>query len=136
MGGLISEEESVTEAKVPLLGDLPVLGYVFKNKSRRKIRRNLFVFVTPHILRQRGVSFDDLHKQSWIAKMKADELIEAVEIHNAKFKNDPRFKSPEEADIARLDISSLVDAGRFVEVPAEQALTELKKLRERVKQSR
>ena len=76
MGGLISEEESVTEAKVPLLGDLPVLGYVFKNKSRRKIRRNLFVFVTPHILRQRGVSFDDLHKQSWIAKMKADELIE------------------------------------------------------------
>ncbi len=136
MGGLISEEETVSEAKVPLLGDLPVLGYLFKNKSRRKIRRNLFIFVTPHILRQRGVSFDDLHKQSWIAKMKADELIEAVEVHNAIFKNDPRFKSPEEADIARLDISSLVDAGRFVEVPAEQALTELKKLRDRAKKSR
>ena len=136
MGGLISEEDTVSEAKVPILGDIPILGYLFKNKSRRKIKRNLFMFVTPHILRQRGVSFDTLHRQSWIAKMKADELIEAVDIHNSNFRLDPRFKTPEEAGIAQLDISSLVDAGRFQAVPAAQALQEVQRLRERTAKSK
>jgi general secretion pathway protein D len=134
MGGLISEEDTVSESKIPLLGDIPGLGYLFKNKNRRKIKRNLFIFVTPHILRQRDVSFDDLHRQSWIAKMKADELIEAVEIHNANFRDDPRFRDPDEVDIARLDISSLVDAGRFQEVPAERALMEIEQMRRRTDQ--
>jgi general secretion pathway protein D len=131
MGGLISEEDTVSEIKVPLLGDIPVLGYLFKNKTRTKIKRNLFIFVTPHILRQRGVSFDELHRQSWIAKMKADELIEAVEIHNSNFMRDPRFKTPDESGMAALDISTLIDAGRFQEVPAERALLELQQLRQR-----
>jgi len=132
MGGLISEENTVTEDKVPLLGDIPVLGYLFKNKSRRKIKRNLFLFVTPHILRQHGVSFDELHRQSWIAKMKADELIEVVHIHNSLFRDDPRFKTPDEAGIAELDVSSLIDAGRLQEVPADVALQEIQQLRSRV----
>jgi general secretion pathway protein D len=131
MGGLIGEEETVTEDKIPLLGDVPVIGYLFKNKSRRKIKRNLFIFVTPHILRQHGVGFDDLHRQSWIAKMKADELIEAIDIHNANFREDPRFKSPDEAGFAALDLSSFVDAGRFQEVPPDVALQEIQRIRAR-----
>ena len=129
MGGLISEEETVTEAKVPLLGDIPVIGYLFKNKTRRKIRRNLYMFVTPHILRQRGTSFDELHRQSWIAKMKADELISQIEIHNSRFKFDPRYRDAEEVEQARLDVSSFVDAGRFQEVPAEEAMLEIQRKR-------
>jgi general secretion pathway protein D len=132
MGGLISEEDTLSEAKIPLLGDIPVLGYLFKNKSRRKIKRNLFIFCTPHILRQHGIDFTELHRQTWIAKMKADELIEAVEIHNSNFKHDPRFKTPEEVDMAQLDVSSAVDAGDFYEIPPETALAEIQKLRERV----
>jgi len=131
MGGLISEEDTVSESKVPLLGDIPGLGYLFKNKSRRKIKRNLFIFVTPHILRQRGTGFDDLHRQSWIAKMKADELIDAIDIHNARFKHDPRFKDPDEVGIASLDVSAFVDAGRFQEIPAEKAIKEIEELRRR-----
>jgi general secretion pathway protein D len=130
MGGLISEEDSVTEAKVPILGDIPVLGYLFKNKTRRKIKRNLYMFVTPHILRQRGVSFDELHKQSWISKMKADELIEPIDIHNSNFREDPRFPGGAEGADAEIEISSLVDAGRFQEVSAEQALFEVQRLRQ------
>jgi general secretion pathway protein D len=132
MGGLIGEDETLSESKVPLLGDIPVLGYLFKNKSRTKVKRNLFIFVTPHILRQHGVDFTELHKQTWIAKMKADELIEHIEIHNANFKLDPRFKDPEDLGQAMLDVSSHVDAGRFQEVPAEIALQELQSLRRRV----
>ncbi len=131
LGGLISEEVTLSEAKIPLLGDIPILGYLFKNKTRRKIKRNLFVFLTPHILRQRGVNFDDLHRQTYIARMKAEELIDAIDIHNSNFKHDPRFKDPDEVEIARLDVSSLVDAGRFQKVPAERALLELQRLRRR-----
>jgi len=132
MGGLIGEDETIGEQKVPLLGDIPVLGYLFKNKTRRKVKRNLFVFVTPHILRQHGVDFSELHKQTWISKMKADELIDHIELHNSHFKLDPRFKDPEELEQAMLDISSHVDAGRFQEVPAEIALQELQALRRNV----
>ena len=89
---------------------------------------------TPHILRQHGVSFDALHRQSWIAKMKADELVGAIDLHNINFKNDQRFRSPDDVNIASLDISSLVDAGRFQEVPAQQALMELERLRRRTPQ--
>jgi general secretion pathway protein D len=131
MGGLIGDEETVSEDKIPLLGDIPVLGYLFKSKSRRKIKRNLFIFVTPHILRQHGTGFDDLHRQSWIAKMKADELIKAIDIHNANFREDPRFKSPDEAGFATLDLASFIDAGRFQEVPPDVALAEIQRLRAR-----
>ncbi len=131
MGGLIGEEETLSEDKIPLLGDIPVLGYLFKNKTRRKVHRNLFIFVTPHILRQRGVSFDELHRQSWISKMKADELIEVVEIFNENFRDDPRYKSPDEAGIAEMDIGSFIDAGRFQEVPPDIALQEVQRLRSR-----
>ena len=131
MGGLIGEESTVTEDKIPLLGDIPVLGYLFKNKSRRKIKRNLFIFVTPHILRQRGVAFDDLHRQSWISKMKADELVEVIDVHNANWRDDPRFKSPDEAGIAALDLGSFIDAGRFQEVPPDVALQEIQSMRAR-----
>ncbi len=131
MGGLIGDEETLSEDKVPLLGDIPGLGYLFKFKNRRKIKRNLFIFVTPHILRQRGTSFDELHRQSWIAKMKADELIEVVEIHNSNFRDDPRFKSPDETGFAEMDIGSFIDAGRFQEVPPDVALQEIQRLRSR-----
>ena len=131
MGGLIGDEETLSEDKIPLLGDIPGLGYLFKSKNRRKVKRNLFIFVTPHILRQRGVAFDELHRQSWVAKMKADELIEVVEIHNAVFRDDPRFKSPDEAGFAEVDIGSFIDAGRFQEVPPDVALEEIQRLRSR-----
>jgi len=52
IGGLMQErtEESVT--KVPLLGDIPVLGYLFKFKSVNKKKTNLLVFITPHVIRE------------------------------------------------------------------------------------
>ena len=99
--------------------------------SVRLERAALVGIVRPGREEEDGESFDELHRQSWIAKMKADELIEAVEIHNSNFMRDPRFKTPDEAGMAALDISTLIDAGRFQEVPAERALLELQQLRQR-----
>jgi type IV pilus assembly protein PilQ len=50
IGGLITDTESVQEAKVPLLGDIPILGWFFRKKSTSRVRQELLVFVTPKIL--------------------------------------------------------------------------------------
>ena len=50
LGGLIEEQESLNERKVPILGDIPVIGIFFKNKIKGKKRTEMIVLLTPHIL--------------------------------------------------------------------------------------
>ncbi len=50
MGGLLRDREVVTNNKVPILGDIPVLGWLFKNKSRVVEKVNILFFMTPKIL--------------------------------------------------------------------------------------
>lgn len=51
IGGLIKDDVTITERKVPFLGDIPLLGYLFKYQSRQKAKTNLLIFLTPHIIR-------------------------------------------------------------------------------------
>lgn len=53
IGGLIDDNERRTIEKVPLLGDVPVLGNLFKSRSRTKEKTNLMVFIRPTIIRDR-----------------------------------------------------------------------------------
>ena len=50
IGGLIDETMDQGEVKVPFLGDIPILGWLFRSKSSEKGRTNLFIFLTPHIV--------------------------------------------------------------------------------------
>lgn len=50
MGGLLRDREIIENTKVPILGDIPVLGWLFKNKSRTVEKVNLLFFMTPKIL--------------------------------------------------------------------------------------
>lgn len=50
VGGLIKNSKTVTETKVPLLGDIPLLGWLFKQKSESTTKKNLLVFITPHLV--------------------------------------------------------------------------------------
>ena len=51
LGGLIEDALRETEQKVPVLGDIPVLGWLFKYKKQQKQKTNLMVFIHPSILR-------------------------------------------------------------------------------------
>ena len=51
LGGLIDEDVQESESKVPLLGDIPILGHLFKSTSTSKRKRNLMVFLKPTIVR-------------------------------------------------------------------------------------
>jgi len=60
LGGLISDQVSKARTKVPLLGDIPVLGYAFASHDNERHKRNLLIFVTPTILDQRyGTGLED-----------------------------------------------------------------------------
>ncbi|MCU6455472.1 type II secretion system secretin GspD [Sphingomonas sp. A2-49] len=51
MGGLLSDEERRTIEKIPLLGDIPLLGNLFKSKAKSRNKTNLMIFIRPTILR-------------------------------------------------------------------------------------
>ena len=51
LGGLMTDKEVKTESKVPILGDIPILGWLFKGSTVNKQKRNLIVFLTPTIIR-------------------------------------------------------------------------------------
>jgi general secretion pathway protein D len=50
MGGLMRDKEEETERKIPLLGDIPVLGWLFKSTSTSKLKSNVIFFLTPRII--------------------------------------------------------------------------------------
>ena len=52
IGGLIKEDMQDTVQKVPILGDIPLLGWLFKKKTKQKVKTNLLIFITPHIINQ------------------------------------------------------------------------------------
>jgi general secretion pathway protein D len=60
IGGLVSDDFSDRVDQIPWFGDIPVLGWLFKTQDTRLQKRNLLVFLTPHIIR----SPEDLEKAS------------------------------------------------------------------------
>ncbi|MEI9949512.1 MAG: type II secretion system secretin GspD [Pseudomonadota bacterium] len=58
IGGLMSEEETTSRTKVPVLGDLPLLGALFRTSDVQKRKKNLLLVLTPHVIRDQ----EDLRK--------------------------------------------------------------------------
>jgi type IV pilus assembly protein PilQ len=54
LGGILETERRDTVKKVPLLGDIPIFGYLFKSTTRTNNKDELLIFVTPKILREGG----------------------------------------------------------------------------------
>ncbi len=70
LGGLISESKGFTTSKIPLLGDIPIIGNLFKTTSREEKRTELIVFLKPTIITnidQASKITEDLKKQlKWL----------------------------------------------------------------------
>lgn len=58
LGGLLREEVSTVEEKVPILGDIPLLGRAFRSEVEQSQRRNLLIFVSVRILRPDGQPYN------------------------------------------------------------------------------
>ena len=56
LGGLIQDDTNDSQRKVPVLGDIPVLGNLFKSKSKRQTKTNLVVFLRPTVIDSAGTA--------------------------------------------------------------------------------
>ncbi len=71
IGGLIQDRDTETVNKIPLLGDIPLLGWLFKTKSTRREKTNLMIVLTPRIIR----GADEMAEISNLQKGKFDDAI-------------------------------------------------------------
>lgn len=76
LGGLIDERALESESKVPFLGDIPVLGYLFKSTSTQVEKKNLMVFIKPTIIRN-GMTADGITQRKY-------NYIRAEQLYNAE----------------------------------------------------
>jgi len=72
LGGLINEDVQESVQKVPILGDIPIIGHLFKSTVNTKRKRNLMVFLRPTIIRD-GKTMNDLSKEKYNF-IRADEI--------------------------------------------------------------
>jgi len=78
IGGLIRDNITTAERKVPLLGDIPLLGWLFKSKTTKVEKVNLMLFITPHIIkdakdaavltRKKGLQLEEYRKKHHMKK--------------------------------------------------------------------
>ncbi|EKO3486072.1 type II secretion system secretin GspD [Vibrio fluvialis] len=75
LGGLIDERTAESESKVPLLGDIPILGHLFTSTSTQVEKKNLMVFIKPTIIRN-GVTADGITQRKY-NYIRAEQLFNA-----------------------------------------------------------
>jgi len=84
IGGLISDTMQDGVDKVPVLGDIPLLGHLFRHEKRKRTKTNLMVFLRPHVLRDTASS-DAL----------TGERYDFIRQRQAEFRMQPHFALPD-----------------------------------------
>ncbi|WP_442758217.1 MULTISPECIES: type II secretion system secretin GspD [unclassified Pseudomonas] len=84
LGGLISDELSTSDQRVPLLGDIPYLGRLFRSDASRNTKQNLMVFIRPRILRDgpslAGLSEDKYRTLQQTTPLQLPDLAEGTRL--------------------------------------------------------
>ena len=73
LGGLIQESKELTQTKVPILGDIPLLGFLFRTQSNVKKRTELIIFIRPTVMRNDPAATAEARRRSRMLKA-VDEL--------------------------------------------------------------
>jgi len=78
IGGLISDEERKTVRKIPLLGDIPVIGHIFSNLDKSKVETDILMSITPIIIRSQNIPGKDV-SEIWSGQERDFSLKEPYE---------------------------------------------------------
>ncbi|MBX2989283.1 MAG: type II secretion system secretin GspD [Bdellovibrionaceae bacterium] len=106
LGGLLRDSDNESISKVPLLGDLPIIGWLFKSRSSNREKVNLVVFLTPKVLRSPA-------DNNQVIGRKIDERLEFIKAGGGK---DPFGRKVEE--IMRGDRAAVSPEFSAPEAPA------------------
>lgn len=84
IGGLLNTEDTQTVTKVPLLGDIPILGEFFKHRSNSVDNRELIILITPRIVSEENpVKMSDKMKENYEKGKAQEKKLQSVNVNEA-----------------------------------------------------
>ncbi len=119
IGGMISEKDYVVNTQIPILGDIPVLGRLFKHSVKQKRKSNLVILLTPYILRD-GVDVETIRSRHVREHSELVRSFRSLDGRVYEPKIDYRHKRGlvEEINRALLTVEEDVAARRSLHAPA------------------
>ena len=115
LGGLIQSKDSINENKVPLLGDIPILGWLFKYEEKINTIEELVIVVEPHIVKNgkqtislselgySGLNEEQLDSQAFI-RSENQEGIEELDAKNAEIEAEQKEREDERIEEVKEDV--------------------------------
>ncbi len=106
LGGLISSSDSINENKIPLLGDIPLLGWLFKYEEKLNSIEELVIVIEPHIIKEgkqtislselgySGLNEEQLDSQAFIRSENQEDLAE-LDAKNAELEAEQKERKAE-----------------------------------------
>jgi general secretion pathway protein D len=129
LGGLIKDDLLENSQKVPLLGDIPLLGALFRSKSVQKIKTNLLIFLRPVILRDENTAMALTNsKYKYIRDLQIEERKEGVPLLSDEttpmlqdmenyLELPPEFKESRKQDESQLEYEMKQERSEDLSVP-------------------
>ena len=110
LGGLKTERTSYEDKKIPFLGDLPLIDFLFKQRNDSIRKETLLIFVTPTIIQPSGVNADNLKADLEAARDREREEIERIK--NKSAAEDLKRGDEQRMQGAAQDIENLKKGGK------------------------
>jgi len=120
IGGLIRDNLMTSESKVPFLGDIPLLGWLFKYKTSKVEKVNLILFITPYIIknendaqditRRKAEAFEQFREEHRMLKKDVGGLIESKKPGSAPTGTAPAAMTPAVTPASATDAPALQPA--------------------------
>ncbi len=92
IGGLLKDSNTLVESKVPILGDIPLLGYLFKSSKAKTSKTNLLIFLTPYIIKDSA----DIEEVTRLTNKRMENFRERNHIPETFDRLDPERVTPHE----------------------------------------
>jgi type IV pilus assembly protein PilQ len=121
LGGLVQQELSDRESQVPVLGNLPALGRLFRNSSRISEETNLIIFITARTLNPDGSSYEEIIDPRQLERMQIDPTqVPGYQLSTEELEllQSIRQKRGEEASAER--IARMIAARQAMEVQTDE----------------
>ncbi len=123
IGGLTKEKEEKTKRKVPFLGDIPILGWLFKDSKKDDEKVELVIFITPHIIKTADYELSDtIEKSKKIIREVSEESFDIEEVKDIKV---------EEEKVKKKESKEAVEKKRSREEEIDWVLNQMSKEEER-----
>lgn len=108
IGGLIQDDIIESVSKVPVLSEIPILGELFKHRSRNNIKTELIIFITPHIVKEKRVEDKSIENDNIDNIEENENVNDPVEETSVERKQVEEPKAAEEPEREKVQSGKLV----------------------------